>query len=103
MIGTQGAAFLVLLTVIAIGFWGAVAGVLTRLLRRRPWDPKAALFDAALATDVAIVLFFLGSQVEALFGLYQSLSTPVLVIAIASVVVWRWLPPRTPQNRPPSR
>ena len=100
MIGTQGADVLVLLTLISIGVWGVIAGAVTSLVRRRPWGPQAALIDAALAASVAIVLVFLTVEVEGFFGLYLSLSTPVSIAAVASVVIRRFLLPRPSGSGP---
>jgi hypothetical protein len=67
MIGLRGASVLILANVIVVSVLGVVAGGLTCLVLRRRWGPKAALVDAAIAADVAIVLMFLGSVVPDLF------------------------------------
>jgi hypothetical protein len=103
MIGVQGATFLVLIILIWISVGGVVAGALTCFVRRRRWGPKAALIDAAIALDVAIVLFFLATVVEGFLGVYESIPPmPVLVVAVASVVVRHVMPPRTSADKPPT-
>jgi di/tricarboxylate transporter len=102
MIGEKGASFLVLLIVISISVAGVVAGALTCLVRRRRWGPKTALIDAAIAGVVAIVLFFLATVVEGVIGVYESLPTPVLVVAVVSVVIRHLIPPLTTGRKPPT-
>ena len=51
---------------------------------------------------VAIVLVFLATVVEGFLGVYQSITTPVFVVAVASVVARHVIQPRALGNTPPT-
>jgi hypothetical protein len=87
MIGTTGAAVLVLINLLLAGALGMVAGGLTSLALRRPWGIKAALMDAVLAAFVAIVALFIFASVDAARHAWTSRVTVILAIATASVVI----------------
>jgi hypothetical protein len=82
-----GADVVILIILIWTAVAGVVAGGLASLILRRGWGARAAFLDAALAVGVALVLFFVASEVERAVGSYHSLDMPVLLIAGASIVI----------------
>jgi hypothetical protein len=87
MIGTNGAAVLLLVNIIFASVLGIGAGGLTCLVLRRPWSLKAALIDAVLAAVVAVIAAYVVSAIDNARGVLDSRVGPVLAIAAASVVV----------------
>jgi hypothetical protein len=87
MIGTNGAAVLLLVDIIFASVLGIGAGGLTCLALRRPWSLKAALIDAVLAAVVAVIAAYVVSAIDNARGVLESRVTLVLAIATASVVV----------------
>jgi hypothetical protein len=87
MIGTSGAAVLLLVNIIFASVLGIGAGCLTCLALRRPWGLKAALIDAGLAAVVAIIAAYVVSAIDNSRGVLASRVELVLVIAAGSVVL----------------
>lgn len=87
VIGTNGAAVLLLVNVIFASVLGVGAGALTCLILRQPWGLKAALTDAILAIVVAVIAAYAVSAIDNARGVMESRVGVVLGIAAASVVV----------------
>lgn len=87
MIGTRGAAVLMLVNFILASALGVGAGGLTCVAFRRAWGLKTALIDAVLAAVVAVVAVYVVSAIDNARGALQSRVGLVLVIATGVVVV----------------
>ena len=87
MIGTSGAAVLLLVNVIFAGVLGIVTGGLASLVLRRPWGLKAAIIDAVLAVVVAVIAAYVVSAIDDARGVLESRVGLVLAIAAGSVVL----------------
>ncbi len=87
MIGTSGAAVLVLVNFIFAIILGIGAGGLACLALRQPWGLKAALIDAALAAVAAVIAACAVSAIDNARGVWESRVALVLAIAAASVVL----------------
>jgi hypothetical protein len=86
MIGTSGAAVLLLVNIIFASVLGMGAGGLTGLVLRRPWSLKTALIDGALAAVVAVITAYVVAAIDNARGVLESRVALVLAIATASVV-----------------
>ena len=91
MIGTTGAFVLFIINIILAGMLGIVAGGLTCLVLRQPWNLRAVLQDALLAAGVALLAAYFLATIETARGVCGSLVGPVLAIAAASVLLRRIL------------
>jgi hypothetical protein len=87
MIGTRGAAVLLLVNLIFAIVLGIGAGGLTCLVLRRPWGIKVALVDAVLASVAAVIAAYVVSSIDNARGVLDSRVGLVLVIAACSVVL----------------
>jgi hypothetical protein len=87
MIGTTGAAVLVIVNLIFASALGTGAGGLTCLALRRHWTLKTALIDAGFAAVVAFIAAYGISAIEAARGVWGSGVTLILAIACGSVVL----------------
>jgi hypothetical protein len=87
MIGTSGAAVLILVNTIFASALGICAGGLTGLVLRRPWSLKAAVIDGVLAAVVAVIAAYVLAAIDSARGVLESRVALVLAIATASIVV----------------
>jgi hypothetical protein len=93
MIGTRGAAVLLLVNIIFAGVLGLGAGGLMCLVLRRPWRVKVALIDAVLGAVAAVIAAYVVSSIDNARGVLDSRVGLVLVIAACSVVLRHLLSP----------
>jgi hypothetical protein len=91
MIGTEGAAILVLVNLIFAGVLGIAAGGLTSLVLWRPWGLKVAVVDGVLASVVAVISAYVITAIDVARGVLQSRVTLILTLAVVSVVLWHLL------------
>ena len=91
MIGTDGAAILVLVHLIFASVLGIAAGGLTSLVLRRHWGMKVAVIDGVLGLVVAVISAYVVSAIDTAHGALQSRVTLILTLAVVSVVLWHLL------------
>jgi putative flippase GtrA len=87
MIGTTGAAVLLLVSIVFASVLGSGAGALISFVLRRPWGLRAALTDAVLAAVVAVIAACVVSAIDNARGVWESRVGLVLAIALGSVVL----------------
>jgi adhesin HecA-like repeat protein len=87
MIGTTGAAVLLVLNIIFAGILGICAGGLTCVVLRRSWSFKAALIDAVTAAGVAIIVAYAVSAIDNARGVLESRTGLVLSAGVVSIVL----------------
>jgi hypothetical protein len=86
MIGTTGAAVIVIVNIFLAGVLGIGTGGVTCAVLRRPWSLKVAGIDAVLAMVVAVIAAYVLSVIEIRGGAWQSVVEPVFAVAAVSVV-----------------
>lgn len=98
MIGTTGAAILVLFNFIGSTIVGVLVGGLMCLIRHRAWVPKLALLDAVIALVAALASSFVAIAIEVSHHTFPSIVSVPFIAAVAAVVVThliaRLSPPR---------
>ena len=86
MVGTKGAAVLLVVNVLFASLLGIGAGGFTCLMLRRGWGVKTALIDAGLAAVMAMLAAYVVATVETSRGVWESRVTLILAIAVLSVI-----------------
>lgn len=87
MIGTTGAAVLVVINVLFASMLGIVAGGLSCAALRQSWSLRVAAIDAAFAAVVAVAAAYSIPAIESARGVSGSVVTLGVVVSIAGVVI----------------